>query len=123
MGVIARYLERLAAIVRSTRSALPAVSADAEGLQIGREWIAWNDVRRLDAYKQDIYVGDRLCIAIVTASGRMFEITEDTAGMREVTHAIERCLPGSVPYAEWTLRLIAVSAGVSLAIYRTNSGG
>lgn len=123
MGIIGRYVERLASIVRSRRSAPPAVSADAEGLQIGRERVAWNDVRRLDAYKRDIYVGDFRCLAILAAGGRVFEITEDTRGFIEVGDAIERHLPGSVPHAEWTLRLITANPGESIAIYRTNSAG
>jgi hypothetical protein len=117
MGIISRYFERLAAIVRPRRVALPAVSVDAEGMRIGGERVAWSDVRHLDAYKRDIYVGDFLCLAILSSSGRVFEINEETPGWKEVGDAIERFLPSSLPHAEWTLRLIAANPGESVAVY------
>ena len=117
MGVISRYFERLAAIIRPGRAALPSVSADAEGLWIGGEQVAWSDLRRLDAYRRDIYVGDFLCLAILCSSGRVFEINEESPGWKEAGDAIERFLPGSLPHAEWTLRLIAANPGESVAVY------
>lgn len=104
-------------MVRPRRAAPPAVSANAEGLRIGGERVAWSDVRRLDAYKRDIYVGDFLCLAILAADGRVFEINEESPGWKEAGDAIERRLPGSLPHAEWTLRLIAASPGESVVIY------
>lgn len=104
-------------MVRPRRAAPLAVSADAEGLRIDGERVAWSDVSRLDAYKRDIYVGDFLCLAILTADGRVFEINEESPGWKEAGEAIERYLPGSQPHAEWTLRMIAANPGESLAIY------
>jgi hypothetical protein len=112
-----RYFERLAALVRPSREAAPTVSADAEGLRIGGKQVAWSEVRRLDAYKRDIYVGDFLCLAIVAADGRVFEINEESPGWKETGDAIERFLPGSLSHAEWTLRLIAANRGESVGIY------
>lgn len=79
--------------------------------------MAWSQVRRLDAYKRDVYIGDCLCLAIVSSSGRMFEINEASPGWKEAGDAIERYLPGSVPHAEWMLQLIATSPGQSVAIF------
>lgn len=117
MEVISRYFERLASMIRPRRAAFPAVSTDAEGLQIGGEQVAWHDVCRLDAYKRDIYVGDFLCLAILSSSGRVFEINEESPGWKEVGDAIEQFLPGSLSHAEWMLRLIAANPGESVAIY------
>jgi len=117
MGVISRYFERLAALVRPRRAAAPTVSADAEGLRIGGEQVAWSEVRRLDAYKSDIYVGDFLCLAILAVGSRVFEINEESPGWKEAGDAIERFLPGSLPHAEWMLRLIAANPGESVEIY------
>jgi hypothetical protein len=117
MGVISRYFERLAALVRPRRAAAPTVSVDAEGLRIGGEQVAWSEVRRLDAYKSDIYVGDFLCLAILAAGSRVFEINEESPGWKEAGDAIERFLPGSLPHAEWMLRLIAANPGESVGIY------
>lgn len=117
MGVISRYFERLTAMVRPRRAAAPAILADAEGLRIGGERVAWSDVRRLDAYKRDIYVGDFLCMAILAAGGRVFEINEESPGWKEAGDAIEQFLPGSLSHAEWTLRLIAANPAESVAIY------
>ena len=104
-------------MVRPRRAAPLAVSADTEGLQIGSERVAWSDVSRLDAYKRNIYVRDFLCLAILTAGGRVFEINEESPGWKEAGDAIERYLLGSLPHAEWTLRLIAANPGESVAIY------
>lgn len=117
MGVIWRYFERLTAMLRPRRVAAPAVSAGAEGLRIGGERVAWSDVRRLDAYKRDIYGGDFLCLAILAAGGRVFEINEESPGWKEAGDAIEQFLPGSLSHAEWMLRLIAANPGESVAIY------
>ena len=92
-------------MIRPRRATFPAVSTDAEGLQIGGEQVAWHDVCRLDAYKRDIYVGDFLCLAILSSSGRVFEINEESPGWKEAGDA------------EWMLRLIAANPGESVAIY------
>lgn len=117
MGVISRYFERLAALVRPRHAAAPAVSADAEGLRIGGEQVAWSEVRRLDAYKRDIYAGDFLCLTILAAGNRVFEINEESPGWNEAGAAIEQFLPGSLPHAEWMLRLIAAKPAESVGIY------
>jgi hypothetical protein len=117
MGVIWRYLDRLSALLRPRRAAAPAVSADGEGLLIGGVQVVWRDVCRLDAYKRDIYVGDFLCLTILAAGGRVFEINEESPGWQEVGHMIEQFLPGSLPHTEWALRLFAAKPGQSVAIY------
>ena len=117
MGVISRYFERLTALVRPRRVVPLAVSADAEGLRIGGEWIAWREVRRIDAYRRDAYVGDCLCLAILDASGRVFEIGEASPGWKDVGDAVELYLPGSTPHAEWVLRLVAAGPAQSVAVY------
>ena len=117
MGMISRHLERLAARLRGRRAVPPAVSADAAGLRIGGDGMAWSEVRRLEAYKRDAYVGDCLCLAILGAGDRVFEIDEASPGWGEAGDAIERFLPGSMPRAEWMLRLVAAPAGQSVAVY------
>ena len=117
MGVVSRYFERLGALVRPGRRATLTVAADAAGLRIGGEHVAWSDVRRLDAYKRDVYSGDLLCLGIAAADSRVFEINEESPGWEEAGSAIERFLPGSMPYAEWKLRLIAAESGESVSIY------
>ena len=117
MGMISRYLERLAARLRGRRPGSPAVSADAQGLRIGGHSIAWREVRGLEAFKRDAYVGDCLCLAILGADGRVFEISEASPGWAEAGAAIERYLAGSMAHAQWMLRLIAAEPGQSVAIY------
>ncbi len=104
-------------MVRPKRAAPPAVSADAEGLWIGGERVAWSDLRRLAAYKRDIYIGDLLCLLILTSSGRVFEINEELPGWKEAGEAIEQFLPDSLPHVEWTVRLMAAHPGEAVAIY------
>jgi hypothetical protein len=115
--MIARCFERLAARLQGRRPGPPAVSADAAGLRIGADFLAWTEVRRLEAYKRDAYVGDCLCLAILGAGDRVFELTEASPGWDAAGVAIERFLPGSVARAEWMVRLIAATPGQSVAIY------
>jgi hypothetical protein len=118
MGLIARYLERLSALVgRGQAGSAAAVSAAPEGLRIGEDWIAWADIRRLDAYKRDAYVGDHLCLAILGAGGQVFEISEASPGWTEAGQAIDRFLPGAVPQAEWMLQLLALPPGQPVMVY------
>ena len=117
MGVISRYFERLGARLQGRRPGQPAVAADAEGLRIGARSIAWREVRRLEAYKRDAYVGDCLCLAIAGSDERVIEITEASPGWQDAGDAIERYLPGSMAHAEWMVRLIASQPGQSVAVY------
>lgn len=118
MGVVSRYFERLIAILRPRRAAATEVSVDAKGLRIGAERVAWRDVRRVDAYKRDIFSGNLFCLAILAApGGRLFEINEESPGWMEAGDAIERYLPGALPRAEWTMRLIAANPGEYVEIF------
>jgi len=117
MGVISRYLQRLSAHLRGRRAGSPAVTADAAGLHVAGAFVAWGDIRRLQAYKRDAYVGDCLCLAILDAGGRVIEITESSPGWDAAGAAIERHLPGSMSQAEWVLRLIAAGPGEAIAVY------
>ncbi len=115
--MIRRYFERLAARLQGRRPGPPAVVADAAGLRIGAHAIAWSEVRRLEAYKRDAYVGDCLCLTILGAGDRVLEINEASPGWEEAGDAIERHLPGSVAHAEWMVRLIASPPDRSVAVY------
>ncbi len=117
MGMISRYVERLSARLRGRRPGPPAVAADASGLRIGSHVVAWSEVRRLEACKRDAYVGDCLCLAIQTTAGLLLEIDEGSPGWDEAGKAIERFLPGSVPHAEWMLRLIGSPPRRSVTVY------
>jgi hypothetical protein len=119
MGVISRYFERLAELVRRKHAQYPKVSTDAEGLLIGGERVAWSDVFQIVAYKRDIYIGDFLCLAIVNSFGQvLFEINESSPGWKEAGEAIQQFLPSSLPHVEWTLRLIAAKPGQAVTIFQ-----
>lgn len=109
------WFERLATRLRGGRPALPEVSADADGLRVGDVLIAWSDIRRLEAFKRDVYVGESLCIAVLGADGQVVEISEASPGWDAALDAVERFLPGAMARAQWTLRLLA--ADRSLTIY------
>lgn len=117
MGIVSRYFERLAGLVRPMHAKGEAISADLECLRIGEVRLAWTAVQRLDVYKRDIYAGNLLCLAILVAETEMFEINEDMRGWSEVGDAIDRYLPGSLPHAEWALQLIAAKPGDHVKIY------
>jgi hypothetical protein len=115
--MIARYFVRLGARLQGRRPGPAAVVADASGLRIGPHAIAWSEVRRLQAYKRDAYIGDCLCLAILGVGDRVVEINESSPGWEEAGDAIEQYLPGSLAHAEWMLRLIASPPGESVAVY------
>jgi hypothetical protein len=115
--MISRYVERLAARLQGRRPGPPAVAADAAGLRVGDSLVAWSEIRRLEAYKRDAYIGDCLCVAILGSADRVVEITESSPGWEAAGDAIERFLPGSMPHAEWMMRLIGAGPGESVAIY------
>ena len=115
--MIGRYLGRLAGRLRGRRPGPPAVVADAGGLRVGDAVVAWGDVRRVQAYKRDAYVGDCLCLAILDTGGLVIEITEASPGWEAAGDAIERHVPGSMPHAEWGVRLIAAAPGEAVAVY------
>lgn len=117
MGIIARYFSRLKSIIHPKNTAPPTILINAAGLRIGDEWVAWNAVCRVDAYKRDIYVADFLAVVILSADGRVLDINEESPGWQEAGQAIERFLPGSLPHAEWQLRLMAATPGETVAIF------
>lgn len=85
--------------------------------------MAWLAVRRVEAFKRDVYVGDCLCLALLDSNGRVFEIDEASPGWAQAGDAIERHMPGSVPRTEWMLRLLAADPGQSVAIHPPTRGG
>lgn len=115
--MIARYVERLSALLRPRRDTASTISVDAEGLRINDAWVAWRDMQRVDAYKRDIYVGDFLCLAILAADGRVLEIHEASPGWKEAVEAIERRLPDSLPQVEWMVQLVASKPGEAVTIH------
>lgn len=115
--MIARYLERLAALIRQGRSETRAVAADAVGVSMGSERVAWCDVRRLDACKRDIYAGELLCLMILAKDGRVLEVNEAMPGWQTLGDAIERYLPGSIARTEWLLKLVAEPPGEVVAVF------
>lgn len=121
MGMISRYFQRLGALVWNKRPVGSVVIADAQGLQIGDARVMWDDLSGLEAFKRDIFSRDFHCLAIVSTSGRVFEINEESPGWVEAGKAIERFLPDSRPHAEWTLQLIAAKPGESVTVFPLNN--
>ena len=117
MGMIGRYLKRLAALIRRGRVEALAVSADAAGVSMGSDRVSWCDVRRLDACKRDIYAGELLCLVILAKDGRVYEFNEEMPGWQALGEAIERYLPESLSRAEWAMKLIAAPSGEVAAVF------
>jgi hypothetical protein len=117
MGVNPSWFGRLTTRLRGRRASPPTVAADAAGLRIGDELIAWTDIRRIEAFKRDVYVGESLCMAVEVDGDRVFEINDACPGWDAALDAVESFLPGSMARAEWTLRLMAAPADRSVAVY------
>lgn len=117
MGMIARYVERLVARLQGRHPGPPAVSADGSGLAVGGATLAWRDIRRVQAYKRDAYVGDCFCLAFEVKGNGVVVVTEGSPGWDALGVAVAQFLPGAMAPQAWGVRLMAAAPGESVTVY------
>jgi len=84
-------------ITLSTNAAGVTLSAGSDGATM----IAWDQVKRMVAFKRDVYAYDMICLLIELVPRGVVEVNESMPGWKELVHAVETQLPGAKPYAEW----------------------
>ena len=62
--------------------------------------IAWDDIKRIVAYKRDIFAYDLICLA-VDFGGNNIELNEEMEGWDALLELLPGRLPGVLPSAEW----------------------
>ncbi|HZZ78151.1 MAG TPA: hypothetical protein VFE62_06515 [Gemmataceae bacterium] len=89
---------------------------------VSPNFIAWTDVVRIVAFKQDWWTVDCICLAIATADGTTTEVNEEMDGWEALVEALPKNLPGSKPWSEWFLQVAfpAFATNETLIFERTS---
>lgn len=61
----------------------------------------WEDVVFANAFKQDLFATDLICIGFVGTSGDVVMVAEDDIGWTDFVAEIPIHLPGALPREEW----------------------
>jgi hypothetical protein len=64
------------------------------------EWVAWDKVNTLLAYKRDFYAVDLICLGFVTKEGTT-EVREDMKGWSRLVEQLPSLLPGAPAFSDW----------------------
>jgi hypothetical protein len=98
------------------------LSVDAFGLDIvrssSRRRIAWGEIAEVTAIRKPAFLGDNLSLRIRCDDGALREVMEFDPAWRELIDAMQNHLPGSVPYAQWSLRTMIADPTTEVQIYR-----
>jgi hypothetical protein len=96
-----RILNQLAKLFhQEPPAAPPSVHVTKDGLQVLRNGevlahVRWSDVKRIIAYKYDLFGTDEICVGFLTApdADSWLEISEEWAGFLEATSKMEMSFP------------------------------
>jgi len=83
------------------------VTADGIAVTQGakKRVIHWSDINRIAAFRQDIYLGMVVCIAIEALDGFTVYISEGDAAYGTLYDALMQALPTILPMGSWFLEL------------------
>ena len=107
-GTMSRTQDRLAELLHrkpcASRMPRAFVRLTQGGLEVGptgEETVAsvrWSDVRRIIAYKHDLFGTDEICVGFLTAADAdsWLEVSEEWSGFREAVNKMEELFP-SIP--------------------------
>jgi hypothetical protein len=82
-------------------------SIDGLAIELGEEkkFVPWSSVDQVTVFKRDQVTVDMICM-LISAEGKIIELNETMNGWSEASSALETHLPGSMPWAEWTLKVM-----------------
>jgi hypothetical protein len=80
----------------------------------------WADIERITATKVDVFMGDIISLTVLTKGGNSGQVSEHDPEWYDLIEAISEHLPGSLPYANWALNLVAGTAPTIL-VYQAPS--
>jgi hypothetical protein len=67
--------------------------------------ISWMKIKRVTAFKRDLFTVDCICLLFETADEMTLEINEDMKGWPEFSGALDKYLPGCKPLAGWLFQV------------------
>jgi hypothetical protein len=67
--------------------------------------IPWTSIRRVVAFKRDVYSHDLLCLALEFQPQAVVELDESMKGWHELLKALPARLPGALSADEWLPRV------------------
>jgi hypothetical protein len=72
-----------------------------------KHFVPWAQVVRIDAKKTDAFIGDTISLVMRSADGMSAAVAEFDPEWPQLLSAISESLPGSLPYQNWALQLVA----------------
>ena len=63
--------------------------------------LAWQDTRKVEAFKRDLYAIDLICLAVTSADNKTVEINEEMSGWKSLVDKLPAYLPGCLTFEEW----------------------
>lgn len=83
--------------------------------------MSWSEVERVFVYKTDAYTVDVICMAFVSESGKVLEISERMRGWQYQIEELPNYLPGCKPFAEWFMEVAFPAFETNMTeIYKKN---
>ncbi len=71
----------------------------------GKQFIPWESVRRVVAFKRDVYAHDLLCLALELEPQGVVELDESMNGWQELLDSLPEYLPGALSADQWLPRV------------------
>ena len=107
------WLNKLSTSIRARLAAnkkpQPLLRASDDGLTIElgeeKQVIPWSSFDRVTVFKRDQGTVDMICM-LISAKGKIIELNETMDGWSEASSALQTYLPGSMPWAAWTLTVM-----------------
>jgi hypothetical protein len=82
--------------------------------------VKWAEIERITAIKTEVFIGDIISLTVLVTGGVTGEVSEHDPEWHDLIEAISIHLPGSLPYANWALNLVAATAQAVL-VYQAPS--
>lgn len=81
------------------------VTVTERGVVVNTIETNWDDVTRIDVFKQDTVIYDIICMDVYDRSGKHMLVDENMAGWHELIGAIPRFLPKCLKSDDWYARV------------------
>jgi len=86
--------------------------------------ISWNNVRKVDAYKRDLFSYDMVCVSFETLSSKSIEVDESMRGFTELMEEASKSLPGLTKFSDWYFKITQPAFATNLTpLYERQSVG
>jgi hypothetical protein len=98
------------------------MSVDASGIEIVRpestRRIAWRNIVEVTAIRKPAFLGDNLGLNIRCEDETRHEVMEFDPAWQALIDGLKNHLPGSLPYAQWSLRTAFTEPTGAVQVYR-----